>query len=380
MRIIVLGYIVRCPLAGLAWHHLQYALGLLRLGHDVYFFEDSADIRDACYDPARDAMVEDPSYGLRFAADVFTQFQLADRWAYYDSRRREWEGPCADHAVSLAESADIVLNVSGVNPLRPWLANVPRRVLIDTDPVFTQVRHLTGSQEIQAARLHNAFFTFGENLGTDGCLIPEDGLPWLPTRQPVVLEEWTVSPGPRDGALTTVMVWDPYPPRTFHGTFYGTKSHSFEEYFDLPAATEERLELAIGGPGAPRDRLVRCGWLLRNPVDVTRDLQVYAGYIKNSKAEFSVAKHGYVVSHSGWFSERSAVYLASGRPVIVQETGFSRWMAANSAVLAFRNHREALSAIQEVNTDYEIRCRTAREIAREYFSYDRVLNELLDRL
>ncbi len=245
MRVLVLGYIVRGPLGGHAWHHLQYVLGLERLGHDVYFLEDSDDF-ESCYDPARHEMTADPAYGLTFAASAFERVGLKDRWAYYDAHTATWHGPSAGRALELCRTADVCLNVSGVNPLREWLLQVPLRVLIDTDPAFTQVRHLVDSRALRLASLHNAFATFGENVGLPDCTIPSDGLDWRPTRQPIVLEAWPVTPGPRDGNFSTMMQWESYPALHHEGREYGMKSLSFAPFFDLPAQVDSRLELALG--------------------------------------------------------------------------------------------------------------------------------------
>ena len=379
LRIVVLGYIVRGPIGGLVWHHLQYVMGLAQLGHDVYFLEDSDDY-PSCYDPQRQTTDRNPDYGLRFAAQAFAQVGLGERWAYYDAHTARWLGPCATRAVDICRSADLLLNLSGVNPMRPWFRQIPHRVLIDTDPVFTQVRHLTDPASRATALQHTAFFSFGENIRSDAGRIPDDQLDWLPTRQPVVLDAWPVTPGPRNGKFTTVMQWDSYQPRAYDGVEYGMKSVSFRPYMDLPGSTGQALELALGSDAAPRQQLLAAGWSLRNPLEVTRDPSSYQHYIQQSKAEFSVAKHGYVVSRSGWFSERSACYMASGRPVLVQETGFSDWLESGAGVVAFSTPEEAIAGIDLINSDYESHCRTARELVRASFDAGEVLASLLRRV
>jgi hypothetical protein len=377
LRIIVLGYIVRGPIGGMAWHHLQYVLGLHRLGHDVYFFEDS-DSYPSCYDPSRGVTDSDPSYGLRFAEDAFGRLDLGERWAYHDAHAGRWLGPCAGRALDVCRSADALLNVSGVNPLRPWLQGVPVRVLIDTDPLFTQLRHLTDPAALDRARQHTHFFTFGENIPRRGSAVPSDGLPWQPTRQPVALGAWPVTPAPPHGPFTTVMQWDSYPAREYGGQRYGMKADSFGPFEELPGRTGEVLEIALGSANAPRARLAAAGWALQDPLAITRDPWSYQRYVQESKAEFSVAKHGYVTSRTGWFSERSAAYLASGRPVVVQDTAFAEWLPVGTGVLTFRTPDEALTAIQEVSAEYRRHCEAARGVAEEYFDSRRVLTCLLE--
>ncbi len=377
LKILVLGYVVRGPLGGMAWHHLQYVLGLFRLGHEVYFVEDSDDY-PSCYDPARDITDIDPTYGIQFARHVLDRVGMGGRWAYYDAHTSRWHGPCADRILDICATGDLLLNLSGVNPLRPWLMGIPTRALVDIDPVFTQLRHLTDPTARNLALQHTAFFSFGENIGPGHSSIPDDHLPWQPTRQPVVLDSWPVTPGPGHGNFTTVMQWDSYPMREFNGQRYGMKSDSFGAYMDLPEKVGTIFELAVGSSTAPRDQLCRKGWLLRDPLEPTRDPWTYQRYIQESKAEFSVAKHGYVISRSGWFSERSAVYLASGRPVLIQETGFSKWLETGSGVVSFNTPEEALAGIEEINNRYDFHCRAARAIAEEYFDADKVLRRLIE--
>ncbi len=377
LRIIVLGYLVRGPLGGMAWHHLQYALGLKRLGHDVYFVEDSDDY-PSCYDPSRGVTDTDPSYGLQFAADSFARLGLAEIWAYYNAHTECWYGPCAGRRSHLFQSADLLLNVSGVNPLRPWLQHVPIRVLIDTDPLFTQLRHLTEPAAIEQATRHTHFFSFGENIARGTSRVPTDGLPWQATRQPVVLDAWPNTAGRPQAPFTTVMQWDSYSSRNYGGQSYGMKAASFGPYEDLPARTSEILEIALGSSSAPRSRLAAAGWTVQNPLAIASDPWTYQRYIQESKAEFSVAKEGYVTSLCGWFSERSTAYLASGRPVVVQDTGFTQWLPTGLGVLAFQTPAAAREAIREVCGDYNRHCKAARDIAEEFFDSRRVLSRLLE--
>jgi hypothetical protein len=379
LRIIVLGYIVRGPMGGMAWHHLQYVMGLRDLGHEVYFVEDSDDTLFCCYDPTRSVTDRDPTYGLQFATYVFKKIGLSERWAYYDAHTEHWFGPLGNRILSFCKSADFLLNLSCANPVRPWLIEIPVRALIDTDPVFTQIRNLSNPDRRALSSSHTVFFSFGENIGLSHCIIPNDGFLWRATRQPVVMDAWSVILGPENGKFTTVMQWDSYTAREYNGRRYGMKSESFGDYMDLPERAGPIFELAMGNPSAPRDILRSKGWTLCNPLEVSRDPWTYQRYIQQSKAEFSVAKHGYVVCHSGWFSERSTAYLASGRPVVVQDTGFSDWLEAGSGVLSFNTPEEALAGIEEINSRYGFHCRAAREIAEEYFDASKVLLSLIER-
>lgn len=376
LRIVVLGYIVRGPLGGMAWHHLQYVLGLVRLGHDVLFIEDSDDY-PSCYDPSRDCVDTDASFGLQFTAAAFKRLGLDTQWAYYDSHSSRWDGPAGDRAAAFATSADLLLNVSGVNPLRPWTVDVPVRVLIDTDPVFTQVRHLQDTAARERAEAHNAFFSFGELFGASGTSIPDDGFRWHPTRQPIVLDAWPVSEGPENGSFTTVMQWQSYAPCRYDGQYYGMKADSFVDYCAIPASVSEKFELAAGGR-APLELLRQHGWQTMSSLEVTSDPWTYQRYIIQSKGEFSVAKHSYVAARSGWFSERSACYLAAGRPVVLQDTGFSKTLPTGVGLCAFESPESAIAAVRDVAGDYLKHCRAAREIAEAYFDARLVLTTLIE--
>jgi hypothetical protein len=375
LRILVLGYIVRGPLGGLAWHHLQYVLGLSQLGHDVYFVEDSDDF-ESCYDPSRHLVGTDPTYGLAFTSAAFARLGLGDRWCYFDAHTSQWSGPCGNRILELCRDADLLLNVSGVNPLRPWFEHIPARALIDTDPVFVQVRHLQKSNARALACLHTDFLTFGENVRSLRA-VADDGFPWQSTRQPIVLSAWPLTPGRHDGRFTTVMQWDSYPNVTFGGRTFGMKSTSFDPYLDLPQRTGPIFELAIGNP-PPELRLA--GWRTNDALEVTRDPWTYQAYLAGSKAEFSVAKHGYVASRSGWFSERTACYLASGRPAVVQNTGFTEWLETGRGLAAFDTPEEAFAGVEDICAHYEAHCYAARQIAYAYFDSRRVLSDLLDKI
>lgn len=379
-RIVVLVYLVRCPLGGMAWHYLQYAMGLMRLGHDVLVLEDSEDY-PCCYDPSRHTTDTVPAYGLDFAKRVLDRTGLGDRWAYHDAHTNTWHGPRNADAVDFCKDADLMLNISGANPVRPWLRGIPVRAFIDTDPVFEQVRQLTVPHRHERAAQHNAFLSFGECVGKPGWAVPDDGWPWRPTRQPIVLDAWPVTPVPTSAAFTTVMQWDSYPAREYGGKHYGLKAQSFGPYLGLPGrCAGAALDLALGSPEAPRDLLVEHGWRLSDPLAATLDPWAYQSFIQRSLGEFSVAKHGYVAAHTGWFSERTACYLASGRPAVVQDTGFSEHLPTGKGLFAFTTPDEAADAIGRVMSDPPGNAEAAREIAVQHFSSDVVLTSLLNDL
>jgi hypothetical protein len=373
LKIICSGHLVRHPLGGHSWHHLQYLVGLQRLGHDVTFFEHYG-WPSSCFDPASNIMTGDPSYGISYLLELLRPHGLEHGWCYLAEDGTAYGMPRERLAQHCRES-DLYLNLSNINWI-PEVEQCERRILLDTDPVFTQIgAHGLGGPYTR----YHALFTYGENVHRPGCHMPTGGVRWLPTRQPVVLDLWPVEAGDPSGPFTTVMNWSPLGDRWYQGRLYGQKDRSFEPFFSLPHDTGERMELAANLPPTVQARLIDNGWRLASPREVTRDPWVYQRYLRASRAEFSVAKHGYVVTRCGWFSERSAAYLASGRPVLVQNTGFPDWLKPGAGVITFETTDEARKGIEEINASYEFHCRAARPIAEEYFDARKVLSNLIER-
>jgi len=377
LRIIALGYVVRWPLGGMVWSNLHFLMGLRDLGHEVYYLEDSDDYA-SCYDPSRCLTDTNPSYGLKFADTVLRRLGFGERWAYHDAHTSTWHGPLAGRIPAITKDADLVLNLACANPLRPWLQQIPRRVYLDEDPAFTQIKLMTDDHARQRALQHNVFASFGENIPRGTAQVPKGGLPWLKARQPVFLPAVPVAPPQPDGRFTTVMQWKSYRTLEYEGVRYGVKAESFEPLQDLPAVTGPVFELALGGSKVPRGMLRAKGWDMVNPLPLSEDPWTYEAFIRNSKAEFGLAKEGYVVANTGWFSERSSCYLAMGRPVLAQETGFSEWLDADAGVVPFSNCDEAAAGIKEINANYSRHCTAARAVAEAYFDSRHVLPELIE--
>jgi hypothetical protein len=349
------------------------------MGHEVLFIEDSEEYA-ACYDPTTFQMTTDPSYGLSFIRSVFSRYKLDDNWAYFDYHINQWYGKSQKKVMDFLREADVLLNISGVNPLRSWVEKIPMKVFIDTDPVFTQVRHLTDPDAMHLAKEHNVFLTFGENYGKKGCTTPIDGFQWKPTRQPVVMDLWESRISNSDSRWTTIIQWDSYKIAQCDDQTYGMKSKSFESYTDLPSRLKERFELALGSDSAPKDDLKKRGWIIEDPVRVTKTPFSFQNYIGQSKGEWSIAKHGYVVTRSGWFSERSAAYLASSKPVVVQDTGFSENIDTGEGLFGFNDPEELEQIFSGIDENYDHHCKKSREICGQFFDHEKVLDRLLNEL
>jgi len=281
--------------------------------------------------------------------------------------------------------ADLFLNVSGACWLREAYRGTRVKAYLDSDPGYTQARLAavdggTADEDtafsVDLIRRHDVFFTLGERIGEPDCLIPTCGLRWHPTRQPIVLADWPVRRAP-DGAFTTVMSWkiEPTPPH-LAGRAYGGKDVEFERFLDLPRQVPERLEVALAG-AAPRERILAAGWQLADPRAASETMSAYRDYILASRGEWSVAKNTYVATRSGWFSTRSAAYLACGKPVVVQDTGFAADLERGPGLRPFSTVEEAVSGLAAVRTDYPRACEHARAVAERSFSAERVLGRLL---
>ena len=373
LKILCSGYLVRYPLGGHAWHHLQYLAGLERLGHEVTFFEDYG-WPNSCYDPSADSMTSNPSYGIRFLQQALGRCGIEGGWCYlaedgtaYGMPRRRLAEICRD--------CDIFLNLSNINWI-PELEQCRRRALVDTDPVLTQ----TGSFGLGGpfSRYHK-LFTFGVNVHQPGCEMPTGGVRWLPTCQPVVTDLWPVGSPNRGAPFTTVTSWTAYQDVEHDGRVYGQKDRQFEPYYSLPHSIGENMKLAVRAPKPAAERLIAGGWKLTDPLKVTRDPWTYQKYIRASRAEFSLAAHTVTSTKCGWFSDRSAGYLASGRPVVIQDTDIRTWLPTGAGLFTFQNREEAIEGIEEVNRRYEFHCRAARQLAEEYFDARRVLSRLVEQ-
>jgi hypothetical protein len=302
---------------------------------------------------------------------------LKDRWIYRDAKRRHW-GLTARQAREIISQADLLFNLSGVSWFEGF-ERIPQRVYVDEDPAFTQINAAHDPKNREFLSSHTHLFSYGRNIGKPGCTVPTLGLQWQTCCQPVVLREWPLRFTARAAPFTTVMNWTSYSSVRFRGETYGQKSVEFRKILKLPALTTQFLEVAVRGDVATK-KLTAYGWRIAEPLAVSRTVDTYRDYIRRSRGEFSIAKNGYVKMRSGWFSDRSATYLASGKPVVLQDTGYSQWLPVGEGLVAFNTVEEAAAALETVNGDYRRHCRAARAIAIEYFDSRKVLRQWLHKL
>jgi hypothetical protein len=373
LKILLSGMVAGDPhQGGATWAVLQYVVGLAGLGHEVVLVE-----------PLRKRGDADPLAAAAEATSYFRSLPILEGRSALLAADAEWTAglPYADVA-RFASEADLLINISGMLRDQTLLEPIPIRAFLDLDPGFNQVWHQTGAD--MGLELHTHFLTVGQLVGQEGCPIPDCGRAWIPTLPPVALDRWPAEPdAPAHDAFTSVGHWRSYGSTEHGGIHYGQRAHSLRELIDLPRRGDSHLRLALGiHPDETTDleALRANGWELLDPYQVAGDPQRYADFVRGSKAELSIAKRGYVASRSGWFSDRSACYLASGRPVVAQETGFGEVLPTGEGLLAFGTAAEGAEAIAHVEADLERHSLAARALAEEHLDARKVLTRLLDEV
>ena len=368
MKILFAGIIARYPFGGVTWCSLMYLLGLRALGHDVFYVEDTG---ECVYDPVQNTRAVEPTYGTTYINDALTPFDLGDRWTFvnYDGT---YHGQSREALARFAADAELFINLSGGSWFwRDEYARIPSKVFIDSDPAFTQLAIAKAEPwYVEFFQRFDRLFTFGANIGTSVSPIPVGPFRWHHTWQPVTIGDWSAAAAPRD-RFTTVMTWQ----IESFADVGGNKDQEFVKVIQLPSKTPQKFELAINGP---QTLLREYGWDTVDAMRVSRTPWEYRDFIHASKAEFGVAKHTYVANRTGWFSDRTECYLASGRPALVQDTGWTAHLPHGDGLLAFSTIDEAVAGIDRLNADYDRHAARAREIAREHFDASRVLPKLLE--
>jgi hypothetical protein len=370
-RLVLAGIIGRYPVGGVTWCALQYIAGFQRLGYEVFYVEDTGECN---FDPVQNAIATDPAYALDYIRSQLELVSLEDAWAYIDYQGG-YHGKTRAQVAEACFGADLMVNLSGgCWNVRPEYEALPK-IFIDTDPGFTQQAIAEAGEgwyrDFFAS--HDALFTFALRVGQPDCTLAETPFRWQPTIQPVELDFWPMTPGRRDAPFTTILSWTT---DSFPGMGKG-KGDELLRLIALPERTSERILLAIAGK-PPTEQLAEHGWGLTDAVQATIDAEVYRRFIQSSKAELGFAKAMYVETRSGWFSDRTQGYLASGRPALVRETGFSDVLPVGEGLLAFEDADGILEGIERIAADYELHCHRARDLAQEHFAAEGVLRSLLE--
>jgi hypothetical protein len=387
LRIIVTGLVGLYPVGGVAWDYLQYVIGLARLGHDVYYHEDTWSWP---YHPIDATYTSDGEYSARYLERFFARYapDLRERWHYLHLHEASF-GMERNAFDEVARTADLFLNVSGACLIPDDLSPRCVKIFLDTDPGYNQImlsERFAWSENVDrwcaSVRAHDRYFSYAENINNPDCHVPRLGLSWQTTRMPIVGGLWEAAastPPPAFAPWTTVMTWNAFKGRLLYdGVEYTSKGTEFDKLIALPQRVDVPLKVAVGGVQPPLERLARCGWQVEDGPSVSVTPADYQAFIAASRGELSPAKHVYVAMRTGWFSCRSACYLAIGRPVVVQDTGFAAALPVGEGILSFSSIDEAAAALQEAERRYTHHAQAARLIAHDYFDSAKVLTHLIE--
>ncbi len=376
-RVVLLHFVAQMPLAGIAWQAVHYLLGLERLGFEAWYVEDHG---ANPYDPRLNSVVTDCASNLAYLRQVMERFGFAGRWAYWDAVNDRYHGMPRERVFALLKEADALINLCGSTRLRAEHMACPARIMVDTDPVYEQIRYAKADPATRAyLDAHTHFFTYGENVGGPGWIVPLCGVDWRPTRPPVLLDLWPEAEG-EPPCFSTIATWENKGKDIdFAGRNYVWSKHvNFLRFLDLPWRAAQCFEMAMLPPSPEIETMVSGkGWKLVDPRPVSAGLDVYGDFIRGSRGEFTVAKDIYVRPMSGWFSDRSVCYLASGRPVVTMGTGFDRFYPTGEGLFAYADMEGALAAVAAIKADYTQHARAARRLAAEFFASENVLGKMM---
>jgi len=376
-RVVVGSYMVRYPLGGMMSYVLQYLRGFERLGHDVYFVE-KAGYANACYDPIRNVMSDDCACGVDIVGALLERFGLADRWCFVDAHERYF-GLSRGRIEEVFRTADLFLDMGTHGA---WLGEATGgvRVLLDGEPGYTQMKMEQRLARGEPLPQYDYYYTAGRNVGTARSSAPTAGRTWGHLWHPIVMDEPPSTPTSPSGPFTTIMNWQSHGRIEFNGQTFGQKDVEFEHFLELPRKTAAPMEIAVAGKHVPTQRLEQAGWTVRDAHAVTASLDSFRNYIRDSRGEFTVCKHVFVATNSGWFSDRSAAYLAAGRPVVIEDTGFSDHIPTGRGLFAVRTVEEAAAAVAAIDGDFPRQSAWAHEVAAAHFDAERILGRFLEEI
>ena len=377
-RIVLGSYMVRYPLGGMMSWVLQYLVGFQRLGHDIYFVEKSG-YPLSCFHPSTGEMTDDCAYGTSVLQAVLDRFGLGNRWCYVDAQSA-YHGVSRSAIEGVFGTADVFIDMGTHGAWMQEAASSGTRVLIDGEPGLSQLKMQSALDAGETLIEYDWYFSNGRNLATRTGLALMAGRDWRAIFHPVVADLYEPVHADRQAAFTTVMNWQSYGRIERDGHVYGHKDLEFTQFMTLPRRVGVPMEVAVAGKNAPLAELRTNGWRVRNGHDATVTVDSFNQYVRASRGEFSVCKNGFVTLRTGWFSDRSAVYLACGKPVVMQDTGFSAHLPVGEGLLAVDTLDEAAGAIDAIEADYERHSRRAREIAVAYLDTSKVLGRFLSEI
>ena len=377
--IIVGAYMVRYPLGGMMSWVFQHLAGFKSLGHDVYFVEKHV-YANSCYNPVSRSMSNDCSYGIKMTNDLLAMAGLQNKWCFVD-HQENYHGLSKTKIETIFKQADYYIDLGTQNGWEEESQACKYRILIDGEPGFSQIHHFNKGEMVSRYSSYNYFFTNGYNIGRKDNIIPTGGIHWRHMYSPVDTSLFKNKTDPAKNApFTTVMNWQSHKSISYKGKEYGQKDIEFAKFIHLPGLVGANMEAAVSGKNIPFDLLRNSKWNIVNGTSVTMSYQNFCDYIENAKAEFSVCKNVFVALSTGWFSDKSAAFLASGRPVVLQDTGFSEHLPCGVGLFAVKNVEEAVAAINEIENNWHKHSRAAREIAMDCLDVKVVLKKMLNEL
>jgi hypothetical protein len=380
MATIVMGsYMVRYPLGGnLSWA-LQYLVGFKELGHEVYFVEKYA-YPNSCYDPQQGVLSDDCTYGVGVVRELLAEHGLAANWCYVENGE-VYHGLSREEIEAVFQRADLFIENGAHGAWEEESQGAKLRVFIDQDPAYTQIRFHNTLSVNKPIPHYDKYYTIGMNVGKPGNEIPTNGLDWKYLFNPVNTKLFPRAVPTRSAPYSTIMNWKSYSNVRYNGTVFGQKDLEFEKFIHLPELVDRPMEVAVSGiQNVKRDSLLSIGWSIRNAQSITTTFRSYKTYLSGCRGEFSVCKNMYTATASGWFSDRSAAYLASGRPVVMQDTGFSKYLPVGDGLFAVNDVYEAREAIETIEGNYQYHSDKALEIASEYLEARKVFSQFLAEL
>jgi hypothetical protein len=374
---VLVGAIGKLPYAGITAYYLHYVRGLQELGYSVHYVERQNKANEY-YEPSTRAMTDDVRPAVSYLAGLGEQFGAQpDSFTLLEGRGSA-HGQSRGALADTIARADFVLTVADAT----WfdeMSACPRRAFVDGDPMFTQAAISAGAPLLtRVADGNPTLFSYGTRIGQAGCTIPDCGRSWLPTRPVVATSLWPVTTCRPDAPVTALLHWSAGSDVVVDGVAYGHKDREMERFMELPSRTGRPLVLAVGGRRAPRPALTAAGWTLVDPLESTSSAAAYRAFIAGSRADLGIAKHAYVASQSGWFSDRATCFLASGRPVLHQDTGFGSWLPETDGVLTFHDLAGADAALTRLDENYYRHAKAGRQVAEEYFEARTVIGQMLD--
>lgn len=377
-RIVVGSYMVRYPLGGMLSWVLQYLTGFRKLGHDVYFVEKYG-YPDSCYDPEKGIMSDDCGYGTSVVSDLLARHGLAGRWCFV-ARSGDYHGMTKREIEAVFRSADLFVDMGTHGAWQEESTCAAQTAMVDGEPGFTQIKMANNHAEGMPLPVYDHYFTTGKNIGRKGNPAPDLGISWRYLYHPVDTDLFNPVPTVRGAPYTTVMNWQSHQPIRFHDKVFGQKDLEFVHFLSLPKRVRAPFELAISGKNVPKEKLLESNWKVLNAHHITRSFDSFRDFITYSRGEFSVCKNVFVANKTAWFSDRSAAFLASGRPVVLQETGFSQFLPTGKGLFAVSTLEEAITAIEAIEADYSLHSIAAREIAQDVLESGIVLKGFLDEI